>query len=50
MPKSGRSTQPTRDDWRPDASEVAAIVAEMRPIIVAFAERSHRELAAHRAG
>ena len=45
MPKHVRSIQPTRSDWRPDATEVAAIVAEMRPIIAAFAERSTRELA-----
>ena len=32
--------------WVPTASEVAVIVEEMRPIILAFAERSRQELQA----
>ena len=31
-----------RFDWQPTADEVAAIVAEMRPIIAADAERQRR--------
>ena len=31
--------------WHPTEEEVAHIVAEMRPIVVAFAERSRRQLA-----
>jgi hypothetical protein len=30
--------------WEPTATEVAAIVEEMRPIILAFAERYRQEL------
>jgi hypothetical protein len=30
--------------WVPTPAEVASIVAEMRPIIVAFAERSRQQL------
>jgi hypothetical protein len=32
--------------WKPSSSEVAAIVAEMRPVIDAFADRDARRLAA----
>lgn len=45
MPEQGRSTRTPVSDWHPDATEVAAIVTELRPIIIAFAERSRQELA-----
>ena len=35
-------------DWHPTADEVAAIVAEMRPIIRAHAERSSKALRCNR--
>ena len=37
------SIQP-RFDWRPSASEVAAIVAELRPLIVELAAEERRRL------
>jgi hypothetical protein len=39
-----RSTQ-TSEIWTPTAAEVAAIVAEMRPVIDRFAARDRRLLA-----
>ena len=45
MPEGGSPTYSSLIDWHPDAAEVATIVAEMRPIIVLFAERSRRLLA-----
>ena len=45
MPEGGSPTCSSLIDWHPDATEVATIVAEMRPIIVLFAERSKRLLA-----
>ena len=50
MSSDRSSVQGVLSEWHPDASEVAAIVAEMHPIVVAFAERSKRQLADLRAG
>ena len=40
------SSHPTVPTWTPSAGEVRAIVAELRPVIAAFAERDARRLAA----
>ena len=35
-----------RLQWHPTPEEVAEIIAELRPMIAALAQRQHRELAA----